>query len=106
MADQSFSAVANASGVATVTIGPGTKQRTWIVRQVSVEVVGSAPLGATCTVRKNGSLVTLMIAQGDSAGDEPPVTLYGSDQMTVTWTGLTANTPVSVFIIYDEESNT
>lgn len=104
--DAAYSATATAGGVATVTISPFTKQRTWIVRQVSIEVVGTAPLGAQCIVRKNGSLVTLMIAQADSAGDEPPVTLYGSDQMTVTWTGLTANTPVKVFIIFDEESNT
>lgn len=106
MADQSFSATANASGVATITISPNTKQRTWVVRQLSIETVGTAPLGSQCTVRKNGSFVTLMIAQADSAGDEPPVTLYGSDQMTVTWTGLTASTPVKAFIIYDEESNT
>jgi hypothetical protein len=105
MPDQSYSATATAGGVATVTISPNTKQRTWIVRQVSIEVVGTAPLGATCTVRKNGNFVTLMIAQGDSAGDEPPVTLYGSDVLTVVWTGLTASTPVKVFIIYDERSN-
>jgi len=90
-----------AGGTATVRISPNTKQRTWIVTQVSVELA-SAPLGATCELRRNGFLVAPLIATGDVAAGEPPVRVTGSDVLTVTWAGCTAGTTAAVLIIYDE----
>jgi hypothetical protein len=105
MADQTYSATATASGAATITITPAQKLRTWVVSQVAIEVAGTAPFGAACALRKNGALVSPMIAQADTAGGDPPVTLYGSDVLTVVWTGLTSGQAVNAFVIYDEVSN-
>lgn len=106
MSDVPFSATADATGAAQIVISPGTRQRTWIVSQVAIEVVGAAPVGATATLRKNGNLVSPMIAQADTAGGDPPVTIRGYDQLTVTWAGLTPGMTVRGFAIYDEERET
>ena len=100
--DQSYQATANASGVATVTITITGRTRMWSVSQISTECA-AAPAGATCVVRKNGSLVTPMIATGDVAGGDPPLSIRPQDSLTVTWAGLTVGTLAAVYIIYDEQ---
>jgi hypothetical protein len=102
---QTYSATAAASGAATITISPSTKARTWVISQVSIEVAGTAPFGAAAVMRVNGNLITPMVAQADAAGGDPPVTLYGSDTMTIVWSGLTSGQTVKATIIYDEEAN-
>jgi hypothetical protein len=104
MADQTYSGVVTAAGTLTIPIGPGTKARTWVVSQVSTEL-SSAPIGATCMMRKNGAPVTPMVATGDVAGGDPPVTLYGSDLLQLVWTGCTPGTTANVYVIYDEVAN-
>jgi hypothetical protein len=101
LADQTYSAQVSAAGVAVVSISPGTKVRTWIVSQVSAQLA-SAPVGATCTLAKNGAFVTALVPTGDAAGGDPPIQLRGSDALTVTWTGCTPGTSATVFIVYDE----
>jgi hypothetical protein len=85
----------------TATFGPGARGRTWTVGQVSVQLA-SAPVGAACALYKSGFFVTALIPTGDSAGSGPPLVLSGTEKSTVTWTGVTAGTTASVFVIYDD----
>jgi hypothetical protein len=100
--DQPFTAVVNASGVATVTFKPPTQRANYIVQQVSVEY-STAPIGCTCDVRKNGNLISPLIPTGDAAAGDPPIPLSGgSDIMRVTFRGATVGEVVNVFIVYDD----
>ena len=101
MADQTFTATADAGGTAVVTVRPGQKLRTWVITQVSVEM-STAPIGTACVIRKNGALVTPVVATGDAATGDPPVVLYGSDVLTITWTGATPGDVGTVLVFYDE----
>lgn len=88
-----------ASGLATVTIQPYSAMP-WNVTQVSIEL-SSAPIGATCSLRKNGYLITPMVATGDVASGDPPVLLLPEDVMTVEWVGCTPGTLGKVLYIYE-----
>lgn len=99
--DLSFSAVVDAGGSATVTIRTRTRLQTWMLQQVSVEMP-AAPVGAVCELRKNGFLVTPLIATGDAADGDPYVQLRGTDVATVTFTGCTPGDVGTVFVIYDD----
>ena len=98
--DQAFTGVVDSSGALTITVRPSGRQ-TWTVSQVSVEMA-SAPSGASCMIRKNGSPISPVIASGDAAAGDPPVILRPSDRLTVEWTGATAGLIGRVFIIYDD----
>lgn len=98
--DNAYSAKVSAAGAAVVTIRPFAQQ-TWVVQQVSTEYT-TAPIGSTCTIRKNGSQVTQMIATGDVADGVPYTTLRVGDVMTVEWAGATPNETVKVYIVYDD----
>jgi hypothetical protein len=102
-ATQTFTATVAASGAAVVTIRTGSRRRRWVISQVSVEMA-TAPVGATCAVRLNGALISPVIPTGDSASGDPPVTVEGSDTMTVEWAGCTPGAVGTVLIIYDEQS--
>lgn len=92
-----------AGGTGTVTIKTGSREA-WIISQVSIELA-SAPSGATADLRLNGNLVTLMVAQGDSAAGDPPVTLLETDSLTVNWAGCTVGTVGKVLIFYEPRRN-
>jgi hypothetical protein len=96
--DQSFPVVADAAGVAVARI-QSQGNRPWLVSQVSVEMP-SAPSGATCTMRKNGAFVSAMIAPGDAAGGDPPLTIHPGDTLTVEWAGLAPGSQGAVFVVY------
>ncbi len=100
-ATQDYSATVAAGGTATVRIVTGSRRRVWTVYQVTVEM-STAPIGATCSIRKNGSLVSPAIPTGDPVGGDPPVTLEGTDVMTVEWAGCTPGDVGRVLVIYDE----
>jgi hypothetical protein len=99
--DRSYTAVVGSNGQATVTIQT-LKSVKWIVSQISVEMT-NAPSGATCVIRKNGSMVTPLVAAGDAATGDPPIELWPTDAATVTWTGATPGLVAKVFAIFDEE---
>lgn len=99
--DQPYSQVVAANGRATIRIRP-VALMTWTVQQVSVELDG-APLGATCSMRKNGSLVTPLIPTGDAAGGDPPIDIGPSDTLTIEWAGCTPGQYGKAFVVYDEE---
>lgn len=100
--DKSYTAVVSAGGSAVVTIRP-LKSVTWVISQISVEMVTAAGQSAgTCEVRKNGRLVTPLVATGDAATGDPPVTLWPTDQCTVTWSAATPGLVGTVLAFYDE----
>lgn len=100
-ADLVVSVTVGAGGTAQARIQTGSKFRTWTISQVSVELA-AAPIGATCDVRKNGTLITPLIATGDAASGDPPVVLRPGDTLTVNWAGCTIGTRGSVYLIYDD----
>lgn len=103
MGTRTYSVVIGAGGTGTVSIKTGTREA-WIISQVSIELA-SAPSGATADMRLNGALVTLMVAQGDSAAGDPPVTLLESDTLTINWAGCTVGTVGKVLIFYEPRRN-
>jgi hypothetical protein len=100
MTDRTYTCVVTGAGVGTVTVDTD-RRMTWSVQQVSSEMA-TAPGTAACVIRKNGYLVTQMIAQADVAGGDPPVELLPSDVMTVVWTGATPGDVGKVLVTYDE----
>lgn len=90
-----------ASGTVTATITTRTALQKWTVSQVSVEMA-TAPIGATCTLRKDSALVTPLIPTGDAATGDPPITLRSGQQLTVTFTGCPVGAIGTVYVIYDD----
>lgn len=88
-----------AGGTATITVQTRAV-RAWRISQVTIELP-TAPSGATCALRKNGYLVTPMIATGDSAAGDPPVILRQEDTLTIEWAGCTPNTVGKALIFYE-----
>lgn len=81
-----------------VTIRTGGYQ-SWTIRQITT-VAPAAPIGATCKIKRNGTVVVpFMIPTGDVADGEPPIYLTGADVSTVEWTGFTGATEAT--IVYD-----
>jgi hypothetical protein len=99
MADDQYSSVVAADGTATITFTP-TKNKPWNLQQVSTEMP-DAPAGATAELRKNGNLITVMLAS-DVADSDPPVPVAPGDRMAVNWFGGTPGGTVSLYIIYTE----
>jgi hypothetical protein len=100
--DQPFTAIINAAGTATIRFKPPTQRANYIVQQVSVEYA-TAPIGCTCDVRKNNSLISPLIATGDAAAGDPPIPLSGgSDILTINFRGGTPGDTVNAFIVYDD----
>ena len=95
-----YSATVGADGTATVTIAPTSSAR-WVVTQVSVELA-TAPASAACVLRLNGFYVSPLIATGDAAGGDPPVTINVGDELTVEWSGCTPGQVGRVLVFYDE----
>lgn len=100
MADRSYTAVVTGGGIATIGISP-LKQVEWVVSQISVEMAG-APSSASCIVRKNGRFITPLVPSGDAATGDPPVTLWPTDTLTITWSGATPGLVGAAMIFYDE----
>jgi hypothetical protein len=98
VATRSFSVRIGAGGTGTVTIRTGSRE-TWIISQVSIELP-SAPSGAIADLRLNDDLVTPLIASGDVASGDPPVTLLPTDTLTVNWSSATPNLIGRVLVFY------
>lgn len=99
MADEQYASTVRADGTATVRFTP-TKNRPWRVQQVSTEY-RDAPTGTTAELRKNGNLITVMLAS-DVADSDPPVPVAPGDRMEVNWFAGTPGDSVAVYIIYTE----
>lgn len=95
-----YSVVVGASGNGTISVQTG-RQVEWVISQVSIEMT-SVNSGTLCALRKNGSLVTPMVAAGDAATDSPPITLWPTDVMTIEWTGAPVGAVGKALIFYDE----
>ncbi len=89
---------ADGTGVANLaTTGSGSI----LIRQVSVELP-TAPNGAGCALRRDGVLITPLIATGDAAVEPPPLPVSPGDTVTVEWTGCTPGDQGTVLVFYDE----
>lgn len=76
---------ASAAGVALLSFAPNRPDAVWSVEQVSVQTTGGA---CTAAVYKNGALICATSSgQLDSADGAPAVTIEGSDQLQIQWTG-------------------
>jgi hypothetical protein len=102
VATATYSVKVDAGGDGTASIRTQSP-RAWVIAQISIELA-DAPTGATADVRKNGYLITPLIAVSDVAAGEPYVLLLPSDELTVNWYGATPNTFGKVLVFY-EESN-
>lgn len=96
------SATVAANGTATVDISP-TSNWAWSVTQVSIEIA-TAPVGATCVMRLDGTFVTALIPTGDVAAGDPPVLVQPGQTLRVAWSGCTPGTVGTVLVFYDEVS--
>jgi hypothetical protein len=89
--DKGYSAATDAAGAATVTVRPRSSSG-MLVKQVATEVLtaagGTVSGGGLCKIKKNGWLVTPVVATGDAAGGDPPIYFGPTDVMTVEWTAL------------------
>lgn len=99
--DQALSVTTAANGTATATVQTRTKLQTWTVQQVSVEMP-TAPIGATCALRKGGVLITPLIPTGDAASGDPPIILRPGDVLTIVFTGCTPGSIGTVLVIFDD----
>jgi hypothetical protein len=100
-ADMALTVTVGGDGTATARVQTKTKFQTWTISQVSVEMA-TAPLGATCDVRKDGALITPLIPTGDAASGDPPVTLRPGQTLTVAFAGCTPGSVGGVYLIYDD----
>jgi len=80
--------VVAADGTLMIMHGPNYDQ-TWTITQISIEMP-TAPVGATCVVRRMGVFIT----NADNprlatAAGEPPLFLNGGEHFTVEWEGCT-----------------
>lgn len=99
MPDETYTATVASTGTATVTIKP-PRREVWIVSQVSNEMP-TAPGGASCALRKNGYLITPLVAQADAASGDPATTVLPSDQLTIEWSGATPGDQGRVIVFYE-----
>lgn len=89
-----------ANGIGVIKVKPDNMQ-TWSITQVST-LLDSAPINAVCVITVNGGdLVTRMIATGDTADQAPPVDLFSSDTMEITWTNCTPGTVAKATYYYE-----
>lgn len=100
-ADLALTVAVTAGGTATANVQTRTNFQTWTVSQVSVEM-SNAPIGATCTLRKDGALITPLIPTGDAASGDPPVILRPGQTLSVTFAGCIPGSLGTVFVFYDD----
>jgi len=99
--DQAYSVTVTAGGTAVLAIQTDSRFHTWTVSQVSVEMP-TAPIGATCWLRKDGAPVSPIIPTGDAVSGEPPVILRPGQTLTVEWAGCTPGDTGQVWVSYDD----
>lgn len=99
MADLTATVKIGAAGTGTITLQTRS-MRSWKISQISVELA-AAPSGATADIRKNGYLVTPVIATGDTAAGDPPVDLRPEDSLTINWYNCTNGQVAKATVFYE-----
>lgn len=97
---QSYQAVCDATGAATITVRPRSAE-TWRVTQVAPEML-NVTSGASCSIRINGSLVTPVVAGGDAAGGAPAIDVGPADALTIEWLGGVLGRVCKATVFYDQ----
>lgn len=99
-------AVADASGTATVEFDPVDSPLIWRIERMTTYCPTPQPAGANVLVYEGPTLLPLRIRDGsaspdlDIADQASPITIHPSAQMVVQWTGLTPGSRVSVSAQY------
>lgn len=96
-----FTALADASGNATVTIPPVKSGLQWTVPQFSVESIPTR-VGASCVTRMNGNLITSTQVVPSTAAGVPAILVNAGDVLTFTFAGLTQGDTAKVTLSYNE----
>lgn len=94
------SATVDLNGNATARLinrGPNT----FVVNQVSIEMP-NAPSGAVANLRKDGVLITLMVANADVADGDPPVVLRQGETLNVEWSSCTPGDVGTAWFSYNQ----
>lgn len=99
-ADFPQSGIVTAGGTLVLSWKPQGRQN-WLVQQVSVNMP-APPAGATCTLKKNGNVITPLVPGQDAAGGDPPILQRTYDRMSVEWTGCTPGATGQIFVVYDD----
>lgn len=89
-----------ATGRATISLTPSGMYG-WTVDQVSVEML-TAPSGAECYLRRNGSMVSPIIPTASVVDGAPAVILNPGDVLTVEWSGCTPGDTAKATFMYDD----
>jgi hypothetical protein len=83
-----YTAFADASGNATITINDVKSGLTRVIGQISVECNTAFRPGAACTIRMNRRYLTsTILASGDAAYNQPYVAQNTSDVITADFSG-------------------
>lgn len=100
-AETVLSVTVAADGTARATLSPDSRFQRWMVGQVSVEM-STAPVGATCTIRKDGALISPLIPTGDAASGDPAIPLRQGQTLTVEFVGCVPGDVGTVYVLYDD----
>jgi hypothetical protein len=102
--DNTFTATADATGIATAVVQPGPPSTlTWVIAQISIET-DPFRAGAAATITRNGRLVTSSsIASADTAYGPPAVAMNSGDNISCTWAGLQAGDVALMTIWFSEQ---
>lgn len=98
----SRSALANAAGVAVVTLDGIPSGVEWVVAQINIESL-PARSGSVVTIRLNGRFIaSSIVGNAGTASGSPFVTCSSHDLLTVSWSGMTLNDSVIATFLYSE----
>jgi hypothetical protein len=78
-----------------------TRNQVWACQQVSNEAltVGST---ASCRLKRDGFLITPLVAQEDAADGLPYITLRPGQKLTVEWSGGVVGASIKALVVYDD----
>lgn len=96
--DDTLTGTVTAAGTLVITI-KSARLQVWVVSQVAPEMP-TAPGGAQCSLRKNGSLVCPAKPRRDALGGDPSITVRPADLLTIEWSGCTPGDIGTVWFSY------
>lgn len=105
-AEETISGTVGASGTVSLTFGPPIGRRTYTVDQISHsgQIFGATSVGslATANLFKNGAFVARTVPIGGTIDGPPPITMRGSDRITLTYRNAVVGAAVEMTVFYDD----